>query len=214
MKSNGSAANATGARPGGKGLSMGTRNILLLTGGTVVLVVLLLAAGARSDPASLMAEIGGASEAATAEVAELDRLARRAGVRVDDFLAYAAPPPGVTAEELAAARARRWAEEDPELIRANVRELRQRLEWAVEYAARQRPPEQFPPSSTDVASPEAAATAPSSDACWRYCTLLRRCNGPEERGEWAGCLAACGRGDFGTETRLSNIASADTCEHL
>ncbi len=51
-------------------------------------------------------------------------------------------------------------------------------------------------------------------SCRSFCELLLRCNGSSEAGDWDGCVAACGRGEFGSQTHLESVLGLRDCEHL
>ena len=51
-------------------------------------------------------------------------------------------------------------------------------------------------------------------SCRSFCELLLRCNGASEPGDWDGCVAACGRGEFGSQAHLESVPALRDCEHL
>lgn len=195
--------------------------------GVVGLAVGLVALRARSQEVG-EAETAAAGEpgrGAESEEAERRALAARANLRVEDLVSRSSGPEGVTREDFEASLRRRAESLDPAVARAEAAALRQRLEWAAEYADGQRreaarrvlsggiaPPE--PASSAGTAMESAGARVPADSAdCRPYCEFLQRCNGAEEPGDWAGCLAACGRGEFGIPSRLRNVVALGDCEH-
>jgi hypothetical protein len=50
--------------------------------------------------------------------------------------------------------------------------------------------------------------------CRSFCELLLRCNGSSEPGDWDGCVAACGRSEFGSQVHLDSVLALRDCEHL
>ncbi len=102
---------------------------------------------------------------------------------------------------------------DPEVVREADRVLAQRLEWAAEYAATERRDEVLRALGEEpVPEPSARPTEPAS--CRAFCDLLLACVGTERPGDWAGCLAASGRSEFGTEGHLQSVLALRDCEHL
>jgi hypothetical protein len=50
--------------------------------------------------------------------------------------------------------------------------------------------------------------------CRSFCELLLRCNGSSASGDRDGCVAACGRGEFGSQAHLDSVLALRNCEHL
>jgi hypothetical protein len=187
----------------------------------------LVALRARSDDVdAVVAAADREDGASSSDEAERLALAGRAGLRVEDLLVRASGPEGVTREEFEASERLRAESLDPAVTRAAAAAFRQRLEWAAEYADGQRlaaarralaavtaAPDTTSIGGTAVESSGAPMPAEPAD-CRPFCELLRRCNGPEEPGDWAGCLAACGRGEFGMEAHLQSVVALGDCEHL
>ena len=199
----------------------------------VVVVALALGIGvvavamrARSDDSDVAGAVTDPADPRSPESdARRRALAASAGVRVEDLLVQASHPEGVTPEEFEASRLLRLEAAGPEAALAAEAALGQRLEWAAEYAAGQRRQlarqaglaevvSAVDPVVAESAEPTAADRAAAEPAsCRPFCELLRRCNGPEEPGDWAGCIAACGRGEFGIEAHLQSVVTLDDCEH-
>jgi hypothetical protein len=187
----------------------------------------LVALRARSDDVdAVVAAADREDGASSSDEAERLALAGRAGLRVEDLLVRASGPEGVTREEFEASERLRAELLDPAVTRAAAAALRQRLEWAAEYADGQRLAaarrvlaagmtgvDESSSVSAAVESPGALTARESAD-CRPFCEFLRRCNGSEEPGDWTGCLAACGRGEFGMEAHLQSVVALGDCEHL
>ncbi len=198
---------------------MTKRNTMLLVVFAMGGGLLTVALTARSDDVETGVVVADPPEPGSPEAeAERRALAASAGIRVEDLLVRPSHPAGVTPEEFEASLRLRAEAAGPEVARAAEVALRQRLEWAAQYAAGQRRQTARRALGMDPIGVEPAAVETSSIAeptsCRPFCELLRRCNGTEEPGDWAGCLAACGRGEFGNELQLHNFVALDDCEHL
>ncbi|MBI5486625.1 MAG: hypothetical protein HY905_04790 [Deltaproteobacteria bacterium] len=145
---------------------------------------------------------------------ELAALAHRAGLLIGDLQVRPSHAEDVTNEAFAASQRRRLEAAGAEYERAERAELRRRLAWAGDNVPFRKAVARGSEHAPDAARGTAEAARVSEDGCYDYCLLLRRCNGPEEEGDWPGCLASCGRGEFGSETRLLDVVAVASCDHL
>ncbi|MBN1769952.1 MAG: hypothetical protein JXB32_01725 [Deltaproteobacteria bacterium] len=186
--------------------------MIIVVASAVGIGVGLVAVGARSDDA-VDADAGLPDPTSVEAEAQRRALATKAGIRVEDLSVRPSHPEGVTPEEFETSRRLRAESAGRELAVEAASTLQQRLEWAAEYADGQRRDRaRRAVAGAEPSGAIAAAVEPAS--CRSFCELLLRCNGSVEPGDWDGCVAACGRSEFGSETRLRSVLALRDCEHL
>ena len=193
---------------------MNHARLMIVVAVAVGIGVGMVALRARSDDGDVVGSVADLPDPTSAEAESQRRaLAIRAGIRVEDLLVKPSHPEGATPEEFEASRrARADSAGRDTAIDADVA-LRQRLAWAAEYAEGQRR-ERARKAVFGEAPAATVPTATDAGTCRSFCELLLRCNGSSASGDWDGCVAACGRGEFGSQVHLESVLALRNCEHL